>query len=115
MSLNLFNMIIQKANLVSTTARSFILEVIEHGKAYGMVHDKILYDQGIIQDLGNPTALCISYNICLRVFSRTNILKCKINSVYYTRSPKDVRILALHNRTSGLTAEALSVMIWMTF
>jgi len=24
------------------------LEVIEHGKAYGMVHDKILYDQGII-------------------------------------------------------------------
>jgi len=34
--------------------------VIEHGKPHGMVHDKILYDQDIIQDLDDPTALCIS-------------------------------------------------------
>jgi len=34
--------------------------VIEHGKPHRMVYDKILYDQSIIRDLGDPIALCIS-------------------------------------------------------
>jgi len=72
-----------------------------------MVHDKILYDQCIIRDIGNPTALFISYNICLCIFSRTNILKCKIKSMHYTWSLKDVRILALHNNTRDLTCRSV--------
>jgi len=62
----------------------------------------MLHDQCIIRDLDNPTALFISFNIYLRVFSRTNILKCKIKSAHYTRSLKDLRILALYNSTCSL-------------
>jgi len=68
-----------------------------------MVHDKIIHDQSIIRDFCDPTALSISYNICLRVFNRKNILKCKIRSVHYTKNPKDVRILALHKSTHIFT------------
>ena len=42
-----------------------------------------------------------------RVFSRTNIFKCKIKSVHYTRSLKDVRILAFHNSTHSLACRSI--------
>jgi len=54
-----------------------------------------------------PTALSISYNIYARIFSYKNILKCKIQSVNYSRSPKDVRILTLHNITHSLSCRSV--------
>jgi len=81
--------------------------VIEHGKPHGVVHDKNFHNQGIIWDLRDLTALSINYCICLCIFSHKNILKCKIQSVHYTRSPKDVRIFVLYNSTRGLTCRSV--------
>ena len=57
MTLNLLNMIINEANLVSALARNFNCKklhlgiLIEHGKTHEMVHDKILYNHCIIRDM----------------------------------------------------------------
>ena len=77
-----------------------------------MVHDKVLLNQSIIRDLRDPTTLSINYNICLHIFSCKNIFKCKIQSVHYTKSPKDVRKLALYNSTSGLTCKSIANYDW---
>ena len=71
-------MIIQEENLIYQPQEASSWHIIEHGKPHGMVHDKILYNQGIIRDLRDPTALSINYSICLHIFSRKYILKCKI-------------------------------------
>jgi len=55
----------------------------------------------------SPAALFISYNFYLRVFSHTNTFKWKTKSVHCTKSPKDVRILVLHNSTRGLTCRSV--------
>ena len=89
--------------------------VIEYDKPHEMVHVKILYDQDIIRDFEDLTALHMSYNICLyfltaQIFLSVRLRVCIIQGVQNIRGYllSLVASVALH-------AKVLSVMIWMAF
>jgi len=60
-----------------------------------MIHNKILCDNGTFRDIGDPITLLKGNMVSFSVSCRTYVLKGKIKSVDHTKSPKDVRIMAL--------------------
>ena len=80
-----------------------------------MIHDKILYHHCNIWHLCDPIALYISYDIRLRVLATQIFLRVRLRVCITHGVQKMWGYLPSIIAPAHLHAEALSVMIWMTF